>query len=731
MNNPLESYLISIGFSLDENGYRKLQSIMSMAERTVVQHTSGMAKNVVEAQTAIVGSFAAVAGAIIGVADKAAMADQSYRLMGLRMMTTTESARKLDMISKALGVDLAQMVWDPELHQRATAMGDQIDKMSKMLGPGFAKDMRGIRDIRAEFSMLGIAVDFLGMKFASDLFRGLSGGKEIGDWLQEKVMWFEDHIPEMSAKLVEYAVPALKETWEIAKSLGLVLKAGAIAFTNFVGLFSGDASIQGATLDIEKLAKAVGHVAHGFEAVLGWITQAELLLAHFASGLSLAFSGKFDAALREFKDGLKELTTGSGAALGSLFGPEGTVIGGAIGAITEKAREGTLGNKAKEFVGQPESGVEHTEGPFGALPKQPVASNQPAPLSWNKEWEKPGDNSASGVLKFFAAKIYDQIGTYIDYFNRERGIDVEPLDQKKLREDRERALRKWATPPVQSAEVHPQTLNYKIDAIVQAIGKLEGYGKAGAIPTIANNPGDITAGKWAERHGATGFVHGKYQDYAKFPDAETGFAAAGALVSELVKKGATVQSLIERWAPPNAPGNSPESTQHYVDSLAKILGIAPNVPLKQFIEEQPEVAAQEQPKAVARGAAWHPGDDNNFRVAGDYVKPRGGDGEVAPFWFTQSPVWYGVAPAWLTKTPEVDSKEDIHVPSFYQDSQRPATASSQITNTQQTITVDVGGVYVTNSGASVDDVRRAVLDGVSGAMDKQILVDLAQIQPSY
>jgi hypothetical protein len=58
--------------------------------------------------------------------------------------------------------------------------------------------------------------------------------------------------------------------------------------------------------------------------------------------------------------------------------------------------------------------------------------------------------------------------------------------------------------------------------IADAIGKQEGYGRAGTIATDQNNPGDLKWGPFAQAHGATGPGRG---GHAIFPDAATGRSA--------------------------------------------------------------------------------------------------------------------------------------------------------------------------------------------------------------
>src|ERR1022692_2241393 len=113
--NVIDSYLVRLGFSPDQNSLRKFQGTLELAQRSVTDHVGGMSKTVLKGGAAIVGAFTSISAAIVGVVEKIAMADQSYRLMGLHMLMNQKDAMKLDMITKALGATLAEIRWDPEL----------------------------------------------------------------------------------------------------------------------------------------------------------------------------------------------------------------------------------------------------------------------------------------------------------------------------------------------------------------------------------------------------------------------------------------------------------------------------------------------------------------------------------------------------------------------------------------------------------------------------------------
>lgn len=80
-----------------------------------------------------------------------------------------------------------------------------------------------------------------------------------------------------------------------------------------------------------------------------------------------------------------------------------------------------------------------------------------------------------------------------------------------------------------------------------AIAHAEGFGKPGAIPTIANNPGDIIMGPFAKSQGATGSITALGgQEIAIFPDTGTGYAAMDKLIQNKYSAG-TLNDLASKW----------------------------------------------------------------------------------------------------------------------------------------------------------------------------------------
>lgn len=109
-----------------------------------------------------------------------------------------------------------------------------------------------------------------------------------------------------------------------------------------------------------------------------------------------------------------------------------------------------------------------------------------------------------------------------------------------------------------------------------AMSAFEGFGTPGTIATRQNNPGNLQYGDFAIAHGATGVGT---NGIANFPDPATGFQAQDALVSMYASQGLSLQEMLQKYAPPNAPGNTPATTSNYVNYVSNATGVAPNAPL--------------------------------------------------------------------------------------------------------------------------------------------------------
>jgi hypothetical protein len=110
-----------------------------------------------------------------------------------------------------------------------------------------------------------------------------------------------------------------------------------------------------------------------------------------------------------------------------------------------------------------------------------------------------------------------------------------------------------------------------------AIARQEGFGQPGTLATLNHNPGNLVAGAFCYRHGATGSNHG----YAVFADDAAGWVALIALLATPFYRLKTVEQAINIYCPP--PNGSPLTAGNepdvYVKNVCRWLGVRPDTPV--------------------------------------------------------------------------------------------------------------------------------------------------------
>ncbi len=683
--NILEEYLVRIGFHTDEPAFAHTRGVLALAEQEVKVHAGGMVKTLVEAQLGIAGVFTTLSAGILGLVDRVAMADQGYRLLGLRMMMTTESARKMDMITKALGADLPQIVWDPELHQRAALMAEDIDLMTRALGGDFESKMRSIRDIRYEFSRLEVATKFLGMSFASKLFSALGMGdarSTIHDWMTR----FETNIDKIAGKLTDYAVPALKKTWEILVAAGEAGRTFGMMFSNIIGLLSGDTSIQGTEFSFDKLAKAIEHVGDWMKEFFGWITHAEKLLSHFASGTALLFSQKWAEAGKEFKAGLAELKTGSGgvigAAVGAPFGPVGAAVGGVIGGTAGVMNEQRPWEERK--IPDP-----------GSVPESFEAYRaRVGPSGW-RSW-------LDDAQRFFQREEYND---QIDARFRAQWL------QNELRKRKASGL---------TAEIGSQTsaAYTRADLLALIDAAADRYGVPRSLAeAVAQQESRTNANTPPSRKGAIGIMQ-------LMPDTAKGLGVDPHDPAQNIGGGVRyLAQMLERYqgdwqralAAYNAGPRRVDRTSKLEQLPAETRAYVPSVLRMQREIEQAQQKASSPPSQSPQEAA---ADTTTLPEPTRAPRPQAA---VHPTAFQPE----------LERRFRLSDIFDRDWTSTLAAFRMPPAPAPQMSHHQSTTSVDVGGIYITQPNADAQEIQQAVAAGIANALKDQTQADLMQLSPVF
>ena len=324
--NVLDEYLIRLGTTVDQPGMRNFQNALRDATQLVDKTAMGMAKAFGKAEYEILGAFAAIGAAAVGLADKTAMADQEFRLFALRMYMSKDAARGLKVAMDALGQPLEMLAWDAELRARTHQL--IADQRAMSVGGDFDAQMKKIRDIRFEFTRMEVELKYLGMHVVTQFMESLGLGPDtLLKKLHEFNNWVTHNMPAIAAKLK----PIWEDLKQVFTAVGDALKAVGVAFINLVGLLTGDDTLQTAAMDFDKFAQAVAKTVHVFavlsEAIAGTIS----LVAHLVSALVLVAKGDFSGA--------------------------GAEVRAAVAGINAKVVGGVIGGVAGSFVGMPVIGA--------------------------------------------------------------------------------------------------------------------------------------------------------------------------------------------------------------------------------------------------------------------------------------------------------------------------------------------------------------------------------------
>jgi len=210
--NVIKSYLVSLGFSLDDASYRKTMQSLDRFTKTVQGHTEGIAKAYVTAGGVIVSTLTAITSATATMVDKTAQADLTYQKFAMHMYMANNVAKQLKITTDALGESLDDIVWMPELRGRWQSLMAQSRQMET------PKDAEGqlkfIRDIRFEFTRMRVEatygmqwVTYYLVKYLDGPLKSMHEGlKRFNDWVQKNMPKWSEVIAHWLALFINMGV---------------------------------------------------------------------------------------------------------------------------------------------------------------------------------------------------------------------------------------------------------------------------------------------------------------------------------------------------------------------------------------------------------------------------------------------------------------------------------------------------------------------------------------------
>ena len=337
MNNVIESYLVSLGFAVDQPELAKFKRALKDASDTAEHHTSGIIGQFVKWQGAIVGAFAAVGLGTIGMMSHVADADLKLQIFAQKMFLPVKTARELTNALDILGMSLEDASWNPEARGRLPGLMGEMAALEKGLGPGFEQTMMKVRSVTIEFRTWEKVLSFIQMSVTDKLFRAL-GGDSILEKIRGWTDWFIKNAPKISDWITARLVPLMKDAWHVLGDVWRVVEKLAQAFVRLIGAFSGDKNLKDGALTFDNIGKAIDKAADYMVRFVDAVTSAELVVIDL-------FDALVDLLHLDFKDFAKDI----GAAKGDLT--EGGAIVGGLGILGALLGVATVGGLVKFGLG--------------------------------------------------------------------------------------------------------------------------------------------------------------------------------------------------------------------------------------------------------------------------------------------------------------------------------------------------------------------------------------------
>ena len=348
----LSSYLISLGFKIDEPGLMKVKAVLKQVNTEVESHVTGITKLFVGMGASVAAAYVGVAAATAGLMDHVAQSDLGFQLHAMRMMMSTDAAKKLKIATDALGYSLDEIAWNPELRGRYMQLIADQGRMQGGLGGDFEKQMRNIRDIRFEFTRIQVELQYMLMGVVRDL--GKSFGLDEGGMLRRlrDVNEFLQHnLPAISRMVADDLAPVLRDVKRLSEDM-------ALAFVHFIGSIYSDDKLKTGKLNIDNVASAIGHVNESLDKFLKYVdsliqkadAHPKILGAILGVIPGAVVGGSAGSGLGLVVGGLPGAAAGG---LGGTFigGVGGGILGeGAVEAGEQRSREASMWGVLSRYV---------------------------------------------------------------------------------------------------------------------------------------------------------------------------------------------------------------------------------------------------------------------------------------------------------------------------------------------------------------------------------------------
>ena len=265
MLDVIKEYLVGLGFQVNMNEYNKAKQAIEQVGKTVQSQTAGMAKNFTAASTAIAGALAGVTAATSGLVTHVAKADMEYQKLALRMWTTKQTAKEMQIALDAIGESIEDVAFIPELRDQYFQL---LNQGRSMQTPADADgQLKNMRSIMFEFKRLKLEATYA-MEWVAYYLN-----KYLGDPINKIKTSLKDFNDKLSADMPNW-------TKKVASALASVANIGRAAFRFIQDIFSGLSRVFDMLPGKVKLLLAV-LAAFSMSPIIAGLTFFLLLLEDF------------------------------------------------------------------------------------------------------------------------------------------------------------------------------------------------------------------------------------------------------------------------------------------------------------------------------------------------------------------------------------------------------------------------------------------------------------------
>lgn len=275
----MKKYLISLGFEVEDEGYRRFNNMISKASSEVSKHTSIMSSSWVKEGGVIVGTMGVIVSSTAIMLDSLAKADLGYKTYAMNMYMAVDAAKEFKIVTEAMGKSQAEISWMKELNVQYKELMRQASSMA--LPNEYREQMEFIRGIGFEFTRMKVesvyALEWIGYHLVKNLIDPLNkskfGLKEFNDYIQKNIGTITKEIADILTFVLE---PIM--------SLGIAIK-------DIGGLFVDLWNSLGTPEKWALIAAAMGGIAYALGPLYTMLVALPFLVNDFYAALKGGATG--------------------------------------------------------------------------------------------------------------------------------------------------------------------------------------------------------------------------------------------------------------------------------------------------------------------------------------------------------------------------------------------------------------------------------------------------------